>query len=124
MPKGDAMINTLLPYEEKAPIYKEGDLFKKLDIFGQSFEIRYGYYEEYERQNPSIDPMPIYPDFFKKPIYTSDGFPFVTKMQDACKHYEGKKTKCDECAECKFYCSGEDFIGICICPRNKEKKRE
>ena len=28
---------------------KEGDLYKIIELFGRSFEIKYGYYEEYEK---------------------------------------------------------------------------
>jgi len=114
----DAMINKLLSYDDQTPTHKEGDLFKKLEISGECFEIYYGYYEDCERENPAISPMPIYPNFLKEPKYTADGFPFVTKMQDACKHYNGKDTKYNECAECTFYTHGDDFIGICKCQKN------
>lgn len=113
------MINTLLGKDVKAPAHKEGDLFKKLLVFGEDFEIFYGYYEDFERQNKEIEPMPIYPDFLKDPKHTADGFPFVTKMQDGCKNYKGRPNRYTECAECEFYKHGDDFIGICICPQNK-----
>jgi hypothetical protein len=29
---------------------KDGDLYKTIRIFGKDFEIRYGYYEEFEKQ--------------------------------------------------------------------------
>lgn len=112
------MLNTLLSYDS-TPVHKEGELFKRLDIFGKTFEIFYGYYEDREREDPTIDPMPVYPDFLKEPQYTADGLPFVTKMQDACSHYNGKNTSCNECAECSFYRHGDDFIGVCACTENR-----
>ena len=96
----------------------EGTLYKQLNIRGKFFEIRYGYYEDRDRNNPAIDPMPIYPDFLQQPQFTQGGFPFVTKMQDACPHYRGEASLCKECAECAFFHPEEDLIGICTCEEN------
>ena len=46
---------------------QEGELFKIITLGGKSFEIKYGYYEDYERNMG--DPIPIYPDFIKAPCY-------------------------------------------------------
>lgn len=100
-------------------VHTEGELYKILHIQGRSFPLVYGYYEECDRQNPEVEPMPIYPDFTQQPQYTDDGFPFVTKMQDACRFYQGKARKCCECAECQYYLQGEELIGICTCLQNK-----
>ena len=97
----------------------EGELFKVLEVHGGRFEIYYGYYEECERNNPVVDPMPIYPDFTEQPQYTADGFAYVTKMQDACRYYEGKPGKFNDCAECQYYLHGDELLGICTCPKNK-----
>ena len=43
---------------------KEGDLYRFIELHGKAFEIRYGYYEDIDRQ---YDPMEIYPDFLKNP---------------------------------------------------------
>lgn len=99
---------------------KEGDLFKVLKLHGQTFRITYGYYEACDRENPAVDPMPIYPDFAGNPTYSLDGFPFVTKMQDACKEYQGKQSQSAECAECAYYLHGEELLGLCTCPRNQK----
>jgi hypothetical protein len=72
---------------ENAP--KEGDLYKVVVTFGKSFELRYGFYEERDRQSPLCEPAIIYPDFIKEPLYTENGEPFVTMIQDACVHYKG-----------------------------------
>ncbi len=101
---------------------KEGDLYKILNISGCTFKLYYGYYEECERENPAIEPMPIYPDFLTTPKYTDDGSPFVTKMQDACKHYNGKVDEFSECAECQHYSHGDDLIGVCTCHQNKKQE--
>ena len=100
---------------------KEGDLYKVVTVFGKTFELWYGYYEDYERENPTVEPMPIYPNFRKEPLYTDEGEPFVTMMQDACKSYIGdaKRTPDTTCCECKYFQQGEDWIGICLCPKNK-----
>lgn len=113
-----------MPYSIFDPINpisapREGDLFKRMELHGHIFEIYYGYYEDFERENPMIDPMPIYPDFSKRPKYTKDGFPFVTKMQDGCSHFEALSGKIKECAECRYYQHGDELLGVCICPGNK-----
>ena len=64
---------------------KEGDLYREIELWGRSFEIRYGYYEEIDRQ---YDPMEIYPDFLQNPVYTEEGYPFVTLMQEPCQHFQ------------------------------------
>ena len=74
----------------------EGDLYKVLEAFGKRFEIKYGYYEDFERSDQ--DPIPIYPDFQSNPEYTADGSPFVTQMQDMCRHAVFKASGLwDEC---------------------------
>jgi len=118
------LIQNDLPHQKVIP--KEGDLYKVVNIHGRSFELRYGYYEECDRQSPLCQPVVIYPDFIQDPVYTDDGTPFVTMMQDACKSYKGetKRTPDTTCAECKYFERGEDWIGICKCPHNRERKNE
>ena len=77
-----------VPKEEE---HREGELYKVVTVFGKTFELWYGYYEDYERENPTVEPMPIYPNFRKEPLYTDEGEPFVTMMQDACPYYKGEK---------------------------------
>ena len=103
--------------------HKEGELYKVVTTFGKTFELRYGYYEECDRQSPLCDPVVIYPDFTKEPVYTDEGTPFVTMMQDACKNYKGeaKRTPDTSCAECKYFQRGEEWFGICDCPKNKRR---
>ena len=106
---------------------KEGELYKKLKVAEKEFIIYYGYYDEYERQSPIAEPIPIYPDFTRDPQYTEDGHPLVTKMQDSCKYYKGKISKYSECGECIHFAKGDEFIGICTCEynqRNKENRNE
>lgn len=115
------MIGTIFSADtqNKVPPNREGDLYKEFTLHGHTFSLYYGYYEERERENPAAEPMPIYPDFLKEPRYTADGFPFVTKMQDACKHYKGRRGKFSECAECEYYLHGDELLGLCVCPENK-----
>ncbi len=113
-------MDSILSIGTPTPPPREGDLFKSLEIEGHRFDIYYGYYEDCERENPAIEPMPIYPDFTASPCRTATGAPFVTKMQDACRHYIGRVTDYKECAECAYYRHGDDFIGVCICPRNAD----
>lgn len=111
---------------EKAPalvdVPKEGDLYKRISVFGKTFEIRYGYYEDFERQYN--DPMPIYPDFLKEPMHTDNGKPFVTQMQDACLHYSGTAISDRDCGGCAHYLQGDGFLGLCECPQNRIQPQE
>ncbi|MBO5286801.1 MAG: hypothetical protein J6B34_01610 [Clostridia bacterium] len=96
---------------------KEGDLYKVVELFGRSFELRYGYYEEYERDR--TEPIPIYPDLKKHPVYTKDGIPFVTQMQELCEYGKSKfKEGC--CVDCEFYKDGAELIGLCTNKNNKK----
>ncbi len=99
---------------------RDGDLYKRIEAFGKTFDIRYGYYEDYERQ--AGEPIPIYPDFISFPEYTEDGRPFVTAMQDSCNHGKLKDYSFGFCNDCDFYESADDFIGVCICKQNRKKE--
>lgn len=100
---------------------KEGELYKTVTTFGRTFELRYGYYEECDRQNPLCQPIPIYPDFRREPLYTAEGSPFVTVMQDVCEHVRGHTsvTADSTCDECAYFKQGEEWFGICTHPKNK-----
>ena len=112
------------PVQNSIP--REGDLYKNVTTFGKTFELRYGFYEERDRQNPLCEPAILYPDFLKEPLFTDEGNPFVTVMQDACKSYKGeaKRTADTTCAECKHFRQGEEWFGICTCPENKQETCE
>ena len=95
---------------------KDGDLYKVVTVRGVSFELRYGYYEDFERGVG--EPIPIYPDFRKTPEYTDDGYPFVTQMQELCEHGESRfEDGC--CADCRYFLDGDELFGICACPDNR-----
>ena len=80
-----------------------------IELFGHTIELRYGYYEEFEREHN--DPVPIYPNFIKEPAYL-DGYPLVTAMQDVCEHFDGDDAEIG-CLVCKYYERCEDLIGKC-----------
>lgn len=94
---------------------KEGEIYKTISIGGKEFVIRYGYYEDYERE--SGEPVPIYPDFLSSPCLTDDGRSFVTQMQSLC---ERGTSSFDDglCVDCKYFIYGDDMIGICGCEKD------
>lgn len=99
---------------------KEGDLYMVIESHGHSFELKYGYYEETDREYG--EPVVIYPDLKNSPIYTKDGFPLVTAVQIPCKYYtvaEGHAPE-DCCSDCIYYKDSKKEIDICLC----EKKRK
>lgn len=113
----------MLQFQSPKERHKEGELYKAVELHGRTFILYYGYYEECDRQNPLCEPIVIYPDFKKQPVYTDGGEPFVTMMQDACKSYRGdtKRTPDTTCAECKYFQHCEDWFGVCVCPKNKNR---
>ena len=111
------MINLLKRDTVREDRPKEGDLYKSVTIHGKTFDIFYGYYEEFERQYN--DPMPVYPNFLEKPVYTAEGIPFATQMQDACRHYAGKAAGDRECAGCIHFAHREELMGLCLAPARR-----
>ena len=100
---------------------KEGELYKTVELHGHRIELRYGYYEEYERERG--EPIPIYPDLSEKPIYTEDGFPIVTQMQDLCEN--GKCRFSDGCCgECEYFRQCVEMFGICTNPQNQKNNNK
>ena len=115
------MISKWLNQKSPPEIPKEGDLYKELNIFGNTFRILYGYYEEFEREGTYSEPMPIYPDFSNSPIYTEDGKPIITAIQDVCPHYKGSPdSEGDGCSDCHHFKLHEDLFGLCNCPSRKQ----
>jgi hypothetical protein len=100
---------------------KEGDLYKVITVGGRSFEIYYGYYEEMDRQNPSVEPMEIYPDFLKSPVYTDEGIPFAVAMQTPCEHFLGVADEDNTCYQCGYYEGQEELLGLCRCKMRAKK---
>ncbi len=97
---------------------RDGDPYRTIQLFGRRFDLKYGYYEDYERSRG--EPVPIYPDFSKAPQYTQDGCPFVTQMQPLCRYGESDfPDGC--CADCRYFQNGEELIGICLHANNRVK---
>ena len=71
------LTKVLMNGEQRTPTPKEGDLYKEITISGKTFRLLYGYYENFERENPFNEPIPIYPDFIKEPQYTAEGIPIA-----------------------------------------------
>ena len=102
---------------------QEGALYKNVTISGHTFRLIYGYYEEFERNGLFNEPMPIYPDFIKEPLYTEGGVPFVTAMQDICSEYVGKPDG-DSCSDCSYFQRNADLFGFCKCPKKQRASTE
>ena len=103
-----------------APLPREGDLYKTVTVAGKTFELYYGYYEEFEREYN--DPMPLYPDLVQKPEYTCEGHPIVTGMQDICTHYCGSDSG-DSCSSCLHFQNCEELFGICTCLKRRKEEQ-
>ncbi|MBO7274183.1 MAG: hypothetical protein J6V22_04950 [Clostridia bacterium] len=114
------MFKTLLKQEamKQSAEPREGDLYREVEVFGKVFDLRYGYYEEKDRRGP---PDIIYPNFIKEPVYTQDGKPFVTMMQDACQYYSGDIDSGGDsiCGDCKYFKHGEEWLGVCTCSKKQ-----
>lgn len=104
--------------------HKEGELYKVIVAYGKSFPLYYGYYEERDRQSPYAEPVEIYPKFKENPVYTDEGIPFVTEMQDVCPHFSGQRHADSICYDCAYYKKCEELLGICTCPQNRRKDDE
>lgn len=92
---------------------KEGDIYKVVKVDEYTFELRFGYYEDFERAFG--EPVVVYPDLTKRRLYTKDGYPIVTAIQEVCSYYEVPEHKArDECcSDCIHYSHTDDEIGIC-----------
>ncbi|MBE6654890.1 MAG: hypothetical protein E7608_05475 [Ruminococcaceae bacterium] len=114
----------MLNFPAEKERHTEGELYKTVELYGRTFTLYYGYYEECDRENPLCEPIVIYPDFIKEPIYTDKGEPFVTMMQDACPYYNGnaKYTPDITCAECKYFRHGKEWFGICRAESNRKNE--
>lgn len=104
---------------------KEGDLYKVIEAGGHTFEIRYGYYDP-ELERGHTDLMPIFPNFVNEPLYTVDGYPFVTVDQEICRQFSSKLRISGEgwCNDCTYLEHCEEFIAICRNPQRMKRKNE
>lgn len=112
--------------QEERVLPKEGNLHKVITAHGKTFELYYGYYEDCDRENPLAEPMPIYPNFIENPVYTDEGVPFVTAMQDPCKHFKHGAGRSDDgedntCSYCIHYEKCEELLGVCRCMARRKK---
>ena len=100
---------------------KEGELYKVVEVGGHKFELRFGYYAEFERERG--EPVVVYPDLTEYKLYTEAGQMLVTAIQDPCPYYKVPEEKArDECCcDCEFYQFSGDDIGICSCSANDKE---
>ena len=99
---------------------KEGELYDVVSVYGKTFEIYYGYYEDYERNSKYNEPVPIYPDLFSFPEYDGDGNRIVTQMQISCENYSGSADE-DSCGKCVHFKRGKNLFGLCRQDSTKQK---
>lgn len=101
---------------------REGDLYDTIIVDGKVFEIRYGFYEEFERG--SGEPFPIFPDLNKNPMYTQEGYRIITQMQEPCDMFEIKSEDFSEkvCGGCVYFGDENNLIDICKNERQKLKE--
>ena len=102
---------------------KEGDLYKVITTFGKTFELYYGYYEEKDRHSSFATPIEIYPDFIKAPLFTEEGFPFVTAIQEVCEYYEKVADTTNRCIDCLYFQKGEELFGLCKCKSRRKNEK-
>lgn len=105
---------------ENEAVRTEGELYKSVNVYGKIFDLYYGYYEDIDREGPLAEPMPIHPDLKKNPQYTDDGFPIVTKMQNACVFYDGVSEQDVTCGLCNHLEGCEELFGVCRCRANQK----
>ena len=101
--------------------HKEGELYKALEVFGNVFEVRYGYYEAFERER--FDPIPIYPDLEEEPRFSPEGERLVTQMQDMCENavFRRRNLRDPCCGNCKYFLAGDDLFGKCVHPQTRQE---
>jgi len=101
---------------------KEGMIYKIIDIGNHKFELRYGYNEDFEREQGC--PVVVFPNLKKDPKYTDEGFLIVTSLQEPCEHYKPLDSDQfeDWCADCVYYPNVHGEIGVCGCKKNILKK--
>lgn len=98
---------------------REGDIHEIVSVGGHQFVIRYGYYSEVDRLE--TEPIPIYPCFLTTPHFTEEGYPLITRIQDACEYYSTGEERGDGwCADCMHCNITHQQIGVCRC---KERQK-
>ena len=100
---------------------EEKHLHKLYQVGGRSFAV----YLEYDEQMG--ESYPAYPDFEASPVYTEEGYPFATAVQESCPHVKVKSLKatmpsdCGDCAWLYREHTPYDPIGICMCDARRCK---
>lgn len=109
--------------EQKIQPIREGDIYEVLSVDGGIFEIRYGYYEDFERDGS--EPIPIYPDLEKTVIFGASGKRIVTHMQEPCPHFRPVSEDGTEwcCGCCLFYPDNMQMVNACECEYTKAAKK-
>lgn len=112
------MHESKLPFSEP----REGELYRVITVADRSFTIRYGYYSDLDRESDEL--LPIFPDFILEPLYTNEGRPFCTRVQDACRNYASRSGRDGDnwCGDCKYYPDMKEEIGVCLCDKRKITK--
>lgn len=103
---------------------REGDIYKVIRIGEHTFELRFGFYAEFERDTG--EPVVLYPDLTRMKRYTLDGQLIVTAIQETCQHYEGPEHKVMDryCSDCRHFQHPGDEIGICGCKHSNLKSAQ
>lgn len=102
-------------------IPKDGQLYKAFTVGGHPFELRYGYYDEWEQS--LCPPVVIFPDLHAAPLYCGEGYPLVTQIQDICHHYVAANGEDDDwCGGCIHFSGEHREIGICRCEDRKKEE--
>lgn len=101
--------------ETTVPIPVEGELYKVIHIDGHLFELRYGYHADFEREH--CHPVVLFPDLVSTPVFTRDGRPIVTAIQEPCRYYTVPEGQPPEqwCADCIYFPGVHQEMGICSC---------
>ena len=99
----------------KKQLIREDDIYEVLSADGGTFEIRYGYYEDFERDGS--EPIPIYPDLTKTVIFGASGKRIVTHMQEPCSYFRPVSDDGAEqcCGCCQFYPNNMQMVNACEC---------
>lgn len=99
-------------------IPREGELYKTITVAGHSFDLRYGYYEEYERSLGP--PVVVFPNLIVSPLYSPEGHPLATQIQDPCQYFELAAGREEHwCGDCAYFFGEHPEIGECRCKHHK-----
>jgi hypothetical protein len=105
-------------------IPREGELYKTIVVGGHSFDLQYGYYEEFERTLCS--PVVVFPDLIANPLHSPEGFRLVTQIQEPCRSFQLAAGREEQwCGDCAHFFGEHPEIGECRCNhRNANLKEE